>query len=163
MSCSCARWRDAATKGGAICQLSGYAADNINAAVCRSPAFLRRSLPYSAETTSVLRIMSLAIFPEAVFSLGQALFTANERLEVPTLAAVVNSVIRLGLGIWLLYTGNGDLCCLGSFQSARRQVFSFFRWRCCAYFDESRKSHYQFASAGVSAEVNCVLRKDLSC
>lgn len=69
--------------------------------------FLRLSLPYSEETIAVLRIMSLAIFPEAVFSLGQALFTANERLAVPTLAAIVNSVIRLGLGIWLLYNGAG--------------------------------------------------------
>jgi O-antigen/teichoic acid export membrane protein len=69
--------------------------------------FLRLSLPYSEETTAVLRIMSLAIFPEAVFSLCQALFTANERLAVPTLAAIVNSIIRLGLGIWLLYNGAG--------------------------------------------------------
>ncbi len=69
--------------------------------------FLRLSLPYSEETTAVLRIMSLAIFPEAVFSLAQALFTANERLAVPTTAAIVNSVIRLGLGVWLIYNGAG--------------------------------------------------------
>lgn len=69
--------------------------------------FLRLNLPYSEETTLVLRIISLTIFPEAVFSLGQALFTANERLAVPTLAAIVNSVIRLGLGAWFLYNGAG--------------------------------------------------------
>lgn len=69
--------------------------------------FLRLSLPYDEETKMVLLIASLTIFPEAVFSLLQALFVAYERLAVPTLAAIVNSVIRLGLGAWLLYNGAG--------------------------------------------------------
>lgn len=69
--------------------------------------FLRLILPYDEETKMVLLIISLTIFPEAIFSLLQALFVAYEQLAVPTLAAVVNSIIRLGFGAWLLYNGAG--------------------------------------------------------
>jgi O-antigen/teichoic acid export membrane protein len=69
--------------------------------------FLQFNLPYSEETKSVLRIMSLAIFPESVFSLCQSYFIAHERQAVPTLAAFVNAVIRLGLGVFLLQNGAG--------------------------------------------------------
>lgn len=64
--------------------------------------FLQFNLPYTAETGRVLLIMSLAIFPEAVYSLLQALFVAYEELAVPTLSAMVNSVVRLGAGLYLL-------------------------------------------------------------
>jgi O-antigen/teichoic acid export membrane protein len=69
--------------------------------------FLQLSLPYSEETKSVLRIMSLAIFPEAIFSLCQALFIAHERQAAPTLSALLNAAIRLGLGLFLLRQGAG--------------------------------------------------------
>ena len=69
--------------------------------------FLQLSLPYSAETESVLRIMSLAIFPEAIFSLCQALFIAHERQAAPTVSALLNAAVRLGLGLYLLQQGAG--------------------------------------------------------
>jgi O-antigen/teichoic acid export membrane protein len=69
--------------------------------------FLQLNLPYSEEAKSVLRIMSLAIFPEAVFSLGQAFFIAHERQAAPTLSALLNAAVRLGLGIYLLQNGGG--------------------------------------------------------
>ena len=69
--------------------------------------FLQLNLPYSEEAKSVLRIMSLAIFPEAVFSLCQAFFVAHERQAAPTLSALLNAAIRLGLGIVLLQRGAG--------------------------------------------------------
>lgn len=69
--------------------------------------FLQLNLPYSEETKSVLRIMSLTIFPEAVFSLFQALFIAHERQAAPTISALLNAAIRLGLGMYLLQNGAG--------------------------------------------------------
>ena len=59
-------------------------------------------LPYSAQTKTVIRILSLAVFPEAIFALCHALFVAHERLLVPTIAAIVNSGIKIGVGYWLL-------------------------------------------------------------
>ncbi|MFN2135185.1 MAG: oligosaccharide flippase family protein, partial [Candidatus Promineifilaceae bacterium] len=64
--------------------------------------FLRFNLPYSEETKSVLRIMSLAIFPEAVYSICESLFISHERQAVPTMSALLNAAIRLGAGIFLL-------------------------------------------------------------
>lgn len=69
--------------------------------------FLQLNLPYSEETKSVLRIMSLAIFPEAIFSLCQSYFIAHERQAVPTLSALINAAVRLGLGVYLLRNGAG--------------------------------------------------------
>jgi O-antigen/teichoic acid export membrane protein len=59
-------------------------------------------LPYRPETKTVVLILSLAVLPEALFALFQALFVAHERLLVPTIAAVFNSAIKLGAGWWLL-------------------------------------------------------------
>lgn len=67
--------------------------------------FLELNLPYSAEAKTVIRIMALGIFPEAVFSLCQALFMAHENLAVPTVGALINSVVTLGFGMWVLYQG----------------------------------------------------------
>lgn len=69
--------------------------------------FLQLNLPYTPETKTVLGIIALAVFPEAVFSLCQALFVAHEEMAVPTTAALVDAVVRLGLGLWLLATGLG--------------------------------------------------------
>ncbi|PIE81835.1 MAG: hypothetical protein CSA11_02905 [Chloroflexi bacterium] len=67
---------------------------------------LRFLLPYSEEIETVIRILALAIFPEATFSMLQALFVAHERLLVPTSAAFVNSVLKLGGGLWFLFQGH---------------------------------------------------------
>ncbi len=61
--------------------------------------------PYSAETTRVILILSLAAIPEAVFSMCQALFEAHERLSIPMTAAIGNTAIKLGAGFWLLSQG----------------------------------------------------------
>lgn len=64
--------------------------------------FLELDLPYSEESKTVVRIMALGIFPEAIFSLCQALFAAHEMLFVSTIGAFINSAVTLGLGSWLL-------------------------------------------------------------
>ena len=64
-------------------------------------------LPYQPATETAIRILSLAVFPEAVFSIVQALFQAHERLLPPALVAIAGSVIKLGGGLWLLYNGYG--------------------------------------------------------
>lgn len=69
--------------------------------------FLRWYLPYSEHTELVIRVLALAIFPEAIFVLAQALFTAHERQFAPTVAAAVNGALKVGVGLWLLSEG-GD-------------------------------------------------------
>jgi O-antigen/teichoic acid export membrane protein len=68
---------------------------------------LRFSLPHTDYATTVIRILTLAIFPEAVFSLCRALFIAHEQFLIPTLAAAFNSGFKLSAGLWLLLQG-GD-------------------------------------------------------
>lgn len=63
---------------------------------------LKFALPYTTQTETVIKILSLAVFPEAVFALCHALFVAHERLLVPTIAATVNSSFKIGAGLWLL-------------------------------------------------------------
>jgi O-antigen/teichoic acid export membrane protein len=59
-------------------------------------------LPYQPETKTVIRLLALAVFPEAIFVLCQSLFFAHERLLTPTAAAFVNSGFKLSVGLWLL-------------------------------------------------------------
>jgi O-antigen/teichoic acid export membrane protein len=66
---------------------------------------LSQLLPYSPETKSIIGIMTLAVFPETIFSLCQALFVAHEKMKVPALAASVNGILKLGLGGWFLLNG----------------------------------------------------------
>ena len=61
--------------------------------------------PYSAETTRVILILSLAALPEAVATIAGSLFEAHEMLAVPALSALVNSAVKLVGGIWLLSSG----------------------------------------------------------
>jgi O-antigen/teichoic acid export membrane protein len=63
---------------------------------------LRYFQPYSPETEQVVLILALAALPDAVFTICGALFEAHEMLAVPTLAAVVNSAIKLVGGLWLV-------------------------------------------------------------
>lgn len=66
---------------------------------------LRYLLPYQAQTELVIKILALAVFPEAIFSLLQALFEAHEQLFPPTLAATINSIFKLFFGLWFLSHG----------------------------------------------------------
>jgi O-antigen/teichoic acid export membrane protein len=68
---------------------------------------LRLVLPYNAETERVILILSLAAIPEAIFSIGQSLFEAHEKLLVPSIAGLVNGGIRIVGGYWLLQRGAG--------------------------------------------------------
>jgi len=61
--------------------------------------------PYSATTTQVILILSLAAVPEAAFSMSQSLFEAHERLLTPLAAATVSTAIKLAAGFWLLSAG----------------------------------------------------------
>lgn len=65
-------------------------------------------LPYSATTQSVIRVLTLALFPEALLALCQALFAAHEQLGPTILPAFVNSAVKLAGGLWLLSRG-GDV------------------------------------------------------
>lgn len=66
---------------------------------------LRWFLPYDTQSEMVIYIITLAIFPEALYTLLHALFTAHEQLLPSTLAALVNSSVKLGGGLWLLGQG----------------------------------------------------------
>jgi O-antigen/teichoic acid export membrane protein len=68
---------------------------------------LRFSLPHTDYATTVIRVLTLALFPEAIFGLCRALFIAHEQFLIPTLAATFNSGFKLAAGLWLLLQG-GD-------------------------------------------------------
>lgn len=60
---------------------------------------------YTMSTTAVILIMALAALPEALFSMAQATFEAHEQLAPPTLAALIQSSFKLGVGSFLLLNG----------------------------------------------------------
>ncbi len=62
---------------------------------------------YTVENTAVILIMALAALPEALFGMGQAIFEAHERLAPPSVAALVQSAVKLGMGAYLLLSGGG--------------------------------------------------------
>lgn len=68
---------------------------------------LSLNLPYSPETKAVIRILSLAIFPEAVFTILEAFFIAYDRLLPPTLAGFISGITKFvgGVGI-ILFLGS---------------------------------------------------------
>ncbi len=61
--------------------------------------------PYNTYTQTVIFILALAVFPEAIFSICQALFEAYERLFPPSAVALTSSVFKLSVGIWMVYQG----------------------------------------------------------
>ncbi len=89
-------------------------------------------LPYSDETKKIIAVISLAVFPEAAFSLCQAIFEAHERLRVPAYASVSNSAVRLLGGWWVLQSGANPtsiawLIPLGSFVGLLSLAPALFR------------------------------------
>ncbi|MBK8904973.1 MAG: flippase [Anaerolineaceae bacterium] len=67
---------------------------------------LSTNIPYSTETKSIIRIFSLALLPEAIFSICEAFFTAYDRLWPPTVAGSVGGFVKLVGGLWILFHYN---------------------------------------------------------
>lgn len=63
---------------------------------------LSTNIPYSEETKLVIRIFSLALLPEAIFSICEAFFIAYDRLWPPMISGAVSGFIKLVGGLWLL-------------------------------------------------------------
>lgn len=61
--------------------------------------------PYSPDTTRVILIIALAAIPEGAFAIFQSLFEAHERLGILLVAAAVSMAFKLGIGLWLLFSG----------------------------------------------------------
>jgi O-antigen/teichoic acid export membrane protein len=61
--------------------------------------------PYNPVTTRAVLVLALAALPEAISTICSSLFEAHERLALPTLAAIVNSAVKLLGGFWLLQRG----------------------------------------------------------
>lgn len=61
--------------------------------------------PYSPQTMQVVLILSLAVLPEAISTLCGSLFEAHEQLAVPAVVAIVNAIVKLAGGFWLLQRG----------------------------------------------------------
>ena len=61
--------------------------------------------PYSPDTTLVILIIALAAVPEGAFTIFQSLFEAHERLGILLVAAIVSTTLKLGIGLWLLFSG----------------------------------------------------------
>jgi O-antigen/teichoic acid export membrane protein len=66
---------------------------------------LQLNLPYSQEAKATIRILSLAIFPEALYAIIQAFFVAHERVTSPLAAALANSTLKLAGAYWVLDQG----------------------------------------------------------
>lgn len=64
---------------------------------------LSTNIPYSAETKTIIRIFSLALLPEAVFSICEAFFIAYNRLWPTTVAGAVSGFVKLIGGLWILF------------------------------------------------------------
>lgn len=105
--------------------------------------FLQLNLPYSEEAKAVIRIMSLAVFTEAVFDLCQSIFIAHEQLAVPTLGALINSAVTIGLGLYLLYTTQSATAVawfMPISSLAGLVVFPFALWRLFRRVPQSQPS-----------------------
>lgn len=97
------------------------------------------NLPYSLDTKMVIRILSVAIFPEAIFTIFEAFFIAYDRLLPTTMAGFLSGVSKLIGGIWVLsFFGNnlalvawmiplGTIIGLIPFIPASQKLFSEFR------------------------------------
>lgn len=70
---------------------------------------LSTNIPYSPETRLIIRIFSLALLPEAIFSICEAFFTAYDRLWAPMISSVLSGSIKLIGGLWLLTNQGADL------------------------------------------------------
>ena len=61
--------------------------------------------PYSPDTNRVILIIALAAVPEGAFTIFQSLFETHERLGILLVAATVSMAVKLGVGLWLLFSG----------------------------------------------------------
>jgi len=64
-------------------------------------------LSYSSDTSSALIIASIALIPASVCVCCEAVFVARERAEFMTAGIAIESLLRIGLSVWLLLEGYG--------------------------------------------------------
>ena len=73
---------------------------------------LASNIPYDANTKIIIRILSIAIFPEAIFAIFEAFFVAYDRLLPPAIAGLISGTIKLIGGIWILINFGNNLVLL---------------------------------------------------
>jgi len=109
-------------------------------------AVLIRFLPYSQPTRSVILIVILAILPENISDICQALFMAFEKMGYLSVVAFMGAVIKLALGAYffwqgwntetvaIIYTGTTSLIMIANLAIALFQLTRpvwLFDWAFC--------------------------------
>lgn len=64
-------------------------------------------LGYSGDTADALVIASIALIPGSVCVCCEGVFVARERAEFVTAGIAIESLLRIGLSVWLLFAGYG--------------------------------------------------------
>ena len=62
---------------------------------------------YSGDTADALLVASIALFPASVCLCCEAVFVARERAEFVTAGVATESLLRIGVSVWLLFQGYG--------------------------------------------------------
>lgn len=70
---------------------------------------LASNLPYSANTKIIIKILSIAIFPEAMFTIFEAFFIAYDKLLPPAISGFISGITKLIGGIWILSSFGNNL------------------------------------------------------
>jgi PST family polysaccharide transporter len=66
-----------------------------------------RLMPYPASTSYPILILGLSIIPDSLGNVGQSLLNAHERFELPLVAGIAGSLIKLAAGAWVAVNGRG--------------------------------------------------------
>lgn len=94
---------------------------------------ISRVFGYASDTQSAIFIASLALLPASVGLVFEAVFLAFEKAEYITYGTVIESICRVGLGIFVLFMGYGLLALFVVLIITRLCMvlfyFAFLRWR----------------------------------
>ncbi len=66
-----------------------------------------RAMHYSPTTSVPILVLALSTIPDSLGSVGQALLNAHERFDVPLIAGVSSSLVKLGAGFGAVAVGGG--------------------------------------------------------
>ena len=72
-------------------------------------------LGYSAELTSAIYLIILAMIPGTLSSIQEAVFVAHQRVEFETYTTFVTTIINIGISLYLLLNGYGIISLLIAF------------------------------------------------
>ena len=66
-----------------------------------------RAMHYAPTTSAPILVLGLSMIPDSLGNVGQALLNAHERFDVPLIAGVSSSLVKLGVGFGAVAFGSG--------------------------------------------------------